>query len=558
MPMLRTALFEDNHIHSTYSDGKLTIAEILEYNALHNRLDLTISDHVNMKTGWFPAYAKEITELRRKYRDFQVRIGCEVKILENGTLNTTREILDAAETVIGSVHHFTGIKAMDKGELLEKEYELTKMLARHPDVDVLGHPFSMCKRFYNLDAPKEYVEDVYAMCVKNGVKFEFNDKQSLGSIHTFVSDEIAKGNIHHFSFGSDLHELAEELGDAAFALVAPITVLVTGAGAGVGQSILKALKLSNVRTRIIAVDMDPLAAGLYRADAAHVIPAAKDPRYIETLRKICMAEHVELLLIGTDVELEILARSRDEFEKETGAKIIVSHPDTIAIADDKWKTAEFLESHDLPFVRSALPDSVDDLIRDAGFPLAVKPRVGARSVGFQIVKDEKSLRTLLKTMKNAVVQEYLRDDDGEYTCGGFFYEGECYGVISMQRWLRSGDTYKAIARRDPKMEKFIEEVGKKLKITGPCNFQLRKSGGTFKIFEINCRFSGTTGAASALGFNVVNVLLQKIFFDRPLRRLSFRESYIFRYWNEVLAPVAQAEAMMRGHAEKPQSFLNVF
>lgn len=147
MPTLRTVLFEDNHIHSTYSDGELTIAEILEYNDLHDKLDITISDHVNMKTGWFPSYAKEINELRRKYHDFQVRIGCEVKILEDGTLNTTREILDASETVIGSVHHFVGIRAMNKEELLEKEYELTKVLARHPDVDVLGHPFSMCKRF---------------------------------------------------------------------------------------------------------------------------------------------------------------------------------------------------------------------------------------------------------------------------------------------------------------------------------------------------------------------------------------------------------------------------
>lgn len=558
MPALRTAIFEDNHIHSTYSDGKLSIAEILEYNDLHDKLDITISDHVNMKTDWFPAYAKEIKELRSKYRDFQVSIGCEVKILEDGTLNTTREILDASETVIGSVHHFSDIKTMNKEELLEKEYELTRMLARHPDVDVLGHPFSMCKRFYNLDAPKEYVQDVYDACVKNGVKFEFNLKQSLDSVRTLVASEIAKGNISNFSFGSDLHESADELGNSAFALAAPVTVLVTGAGAGVGQSIMKALKLSKIKTRIISVDMDPLAAGLYRADSAYIVPSARDPKYIGALKKICVSEHVELLLIGTDVELEILARSRDEFEKATGTKVIVSHPDTIAIADDKWKTAEFLESHGLPFVRSALPDSADDLIRDAGFPLAIKPRVGARSVGFQIIRDETTLRNLLKARNDVIIQEYLPEDDEEYTCGGFFHEGACYGVIAMKRWLRNGDTYKAIARREPKMEKFIEEVGKKLKITGPCNFQLRKSGGAFKIFEINCRFSGTTGAASALGFSVINALLQNIFFGRALRRLSFRESYVFRYWNEVLAPVAQAEAMMRGHAEKPESFLNVF
>ncbi len=560
MPTRRQTRFEDNHMHSTYSDGKRSIAELLEYNHLHDQLDLTISDHVNTKTDWFPKYVAEIKELRKKYPDFTVRIGCEVKILEDGTLNTTREILDASETVIGSVHHFTNIKSLKKEELLEKEYELTQMLAAHPDVDVLGHPFSMCKRFYNLDAPTEYVEKIYTLCVKNGIKFEFNEKQSLSSIHTLVRREITKGNIGNFSFGSDLHDHAEELGDAAFALAEPITVLITGAGAGVGQSILKAVKLSKVKTRTIFVDMDPLTAGLYRTDAAYLVPAAKDPRYIEALKKICKDERVELLLIGTDVELEILSKHREGFEKETGTTVIVSPPEAIAIADDKWKTVKFLEANNFPAVRSALIEDVDELIRDVGFPLVIKPRVGARSIGFQIVRDEPTLRTLLQTHKDMIIQEYLpaEADDGEYTCGGFFFDGECHGVISMKRWLRNGDTYKAVALHDPDLAQFIARVGKALKINGPCNFQLRKSGGEYKIFEINCRFSGTTGAASALGFNVVNALLQKIFFDRPLRRLSSRPSYVFRYWNEVLVPLEQVESMKQGCLKKPESSLNTF
>lgn len=556
MPTQRTMVFGDHHMHSVYSDGKHSIADILEYNNLHDRLDLTISDHVDMKTDWFPRYCEEIRTLRKNYPGFTVRIGCEVKILEDGTLNTTKEILDAAETVIGSVHHFTNIKSLKKEELLEREYELTKMIALHPDVDILGHPFSMCDRFFRLAPPREYVEEVYALCIKNGIKFEFNAAHARGALRELVTEEIAKGNVDHFSFGSDMHEHLDELGNAAFALAEPITVLVTGAGAGVGQSILKALAASKVNTRVIAADMSPMAAGLYRANAAVLIPGAEDPGYVAALEKICMDEHVELLLIGTDTELHVLAPVRAAFEEKTGTKIIVSDPETIAIADDKWETTEFLRTHDFPHVRSALADTVDAFLKQESFPLIVKPRIGARSIGFAVVKDEAALRGALKERSDLIIQEYLSAEEEEYTCGAFFWEGECYGVIPMKRWLRNGDTYKAMSMHLPDLEQFIERVGKALSITGPCNFQLRRAGDEWKIFEINCRFSGTTGAASALGFNVVNALLHTLFFRRPLHRLGFTESYIFRYWNEVFVSIEDVQTMGTGRLEGAHSSLN--
>jgi|GEM_PF-147967 len=557
MSTTRQTLFEENHMHSIFSnDGKHSIEQIFEYNLLHDQLDLVISDHVDKNTDWFSGYVEEIKRLREKYPQFMIRIGCEVKILEDGTLNTSKEILDASEVVIGSVHHFSNIKTMSSAEMIEKEYELSMMLAKHPEVDVLGHPFSMCNRFHKTAPPMEYVKNVYDLCKKNGIKFECNSKQAIGAVRELIESEIAKGNTQHLSFGSDVHEQLNEIGDAAFAFVDPVTVLVTGAGAGIGQSIIKSLKNSLVRTRIISVDMSPVEAGLYRSDAAYVVPGANDPAYIKALQDICTAEHVDLLLIGTDVELGVLAENKETFERETGTHIIVSDPKTIEIADDKWKTMEFLESNNFPHIRSALADTVDDFLRDVQFPLVVKPRCGARSIGFHVVKDESTLRTILKEHTDSIIQDYLPEEDEEYTCGGFFYDNECYGVISMKRWLRDGDTYKAIARNNPKLEQYIERVGKALSITGPCNFQLRHSGGEYKIFEINCRFSGTTGAASALGFNVVNALLQKMFLGRSFHRLAFRESYVMRYWNEVFASLDTVETMTQGHIENPDSSLN--
>lgn len=540
---MKKIVFEDNQFHSTYSDGSFTPQQIFDYNQLHDRLDLTITDHVDKNTDWFERYIADITALRKNYPDFSIKIGCEVKIIdESGELNTTDAILKAAEVVIGTVHHFPGIKSLVLEELIEKEFILTKLLAENKKIRVLGHPFSMVTRFYKADVPDAYVRTIYDCCVRNGIKLEYNQKNCPPSVRRLVIAEIAQGNIDHFSFGSDMHHNLAELGNSAFDVVDPVNVLVTGAGAGVGHSIIKALKLSAIKTNIIAADCDYRAAGLYRADAAYLIPRFNNPQYVARMIEICNQEKINLVFIGTDVELPALAKNKEAIESTTTATVVVSDAETIALADDKWETIQFLKKYNFPHPKTWLASTMKQSLKEITFPVVVKPRVGARSIGFRIAQNEPQLEQYVTQTDNAVIQEYLADDESEFTCGAFFWDGKCYGVITAQRWLRSGDTYKAHFYHDAELTDFISQVGAKLNITGPCNFQLRKTADGPKIFEINCRFSGTTGAASFLGFNVVNTLIQQVMFDRPMQPLSFKESFMLRYWNEVfVAPEAMAQ-----------------
>ena len=551
---MRTIRFEDNQFHSTYSDGSFSPKEIFEYNQFHHRLDLTITDHVDKNTDWFGRYVEDIQELRKNYPDFSIKIGCEVKIVdERGELNTTDEILKQAEVVTGTVHHFPGIKSLGLEALIEQEFILTKLLAENKKIDVLGHPFSMVKRFYKADVPEAYVREVYERCVKNGIKLEYNQKNCPASVRKLVVSEIAKGNIKNFSFGSDMHHDLSELGNSAFDVADPVTVLVTGAGAGVGQSIIKALKLSAIKTRIIATDAQEKAAGLYRAHAAYLVPRCDDSGYTARLVAICNRENVDLLFPGTDVELPVLARERTAIESETRARVIVSDEPTIQLADDKWETVQFLKKNQFPYPKTWLAGDVNQALETIALPVVVKPRHGARSIGFHVVQTTAELQEQLAAMPDAVVQEYLADDDSEHTCGAFFWDKKCYGVVTAQRWLRSGDTYKARFYHDQKLASFIEQVGAKLGLHGPCNFQLRQTASGPVIFEINCRFSGTTGAASYLGFNVPSALIERLVFNRPLKPLGFRESFMLRYLNEVLV---EPDAMERLRADESLTEVN--
>ena len=132
-------------------------------------------------------------------------------------------------------------------------------------------------------------------------------------------------------------------------------------------------------------------------------------------------------------------------------------------------------------------------------------------------------------------------------------------MLCGQRWLRNGDTYKANFKSDLKLEAFIAKVGEKLNLFGPCNFQLRKTKRGPVIFEINCRFSGTTGAMSYLGFNVANALVQILCLKRPPSNLYFKEAYMLRYWNEVFVNEAQMDALNKdGELVDPKADTNVF
>lgn len=553
-------VFQDNQFHSTYSDGDFTPQQIFDYNQLHDRLDLTITDHVDKNTNWFADYVKEIKKLRQKYKDFTIKIGCEVKIIdESGELNTTKEILNQAEVVIGVVHHFSNIKSLTPEELIKKEFELTKLLAQNKKIDILGHPFSMVTRFFNADVPKEYVKEIYELCRKNKIKFEYNKKTAPASVKELVLEEIAQGNVDNFSFGSDMHDDLKKLGESGFDIAEIVNVLVTGAGAGVGQSIIKALKLMNIKTNIVAVDADHKTAGLYRANTAYTVPRFADQNYLPKIIEICQKEKIDIMFVGTDVELTVLAENKEKIESATAAKVIVSDPETIKIADDKWQTFEFLKANNFPRAKTWLAKDINQALEEISFPAVVKPQIGARSIGFNIVNNPEELTQKIKEIENPIIQEYLADENSEYTCGGFFYEGKSYGMITAQRWLRAGDTYKAHFYHDQELERFIEKIGSKLKITGPCNFQLRQTKNGPTIFEINCRFSGTTGAASYLGFNVVNALIQKIIFTRPLKPLDFKEAFMLRYWNETFIDPDQVRTLAdQGVLKNPQAEINSF
>jgi len=320
-------------------------------------------------------------------------------------------------------------------------------------------------------------------------------------------------------------------------MTAPLPVLVLGVGGNVSQGILKALAMGSLPCRVVGACVSPLSYGLYTADAAYVSPAARDPAFVPWLVDICRREGVRAVLSGVEAVLTVLAVHRAEIERETGAHVIVSDPDVLAIGDDKLGTARWLAA--------------------CGFPLIAKPRAGKGYAGVLVLHTPADL-AYATAQPAYLVQEYLGSDDTEYTAGCYSdRDGRVRGVIAMRRELQEGTTYKAEVGDYPAVRAETRRIAAALRPMGPSNVQMRVADdGRPVCFEINVRFSGTTPMRAHFGFNDVEAALRHYVLDEPAVDLpDITSGVALRYWNEIYVdPTAVATLRQTGELADPHAF----
>lgn len=315
-------------------------------------------------------------------------------------------------------------------------------------------------------------------------------------------------------------------------------VLVSGAGALLGQGILRSLKNSANKYHMLAADPNPLSAGLYWQNDRFLLPMANDKTFISELIQLLQHTQPDVFIPGTDAELPILAHYKVEIEQKTQTKILVSSREVVEIADNKLVTAKFFERSGFSFPMTADQNDsqkVAAIVQECGFPLIIKPMRGARSIGIIVVNSQTQLETELAKCSGCIVQEYLSDDGGEFTAGAVVFESKCDAVIVMKRDLRDGNTYRATVVQDPVLERTVRQWGEKLGPLGPANFQFRiNRNNEPTVFEINGRFSGTTPLRALVGFNEVEMVLQKMVHDTTILQPVVQNKTILRHWSETV------------------------
>jgi putative hydrolase len=130
----------DLHCHTDWSDGGATVLAMAEAARARGYEYLAITDHsprIVVTNGLGPerlaAQRRLIDEANATLTGIAVLQGCEVDILEDGSLDLPDEALAALDLVIASPH----VKLrMERGQMTERMLRAVE----HPRVTMLGHP----------------------------------------------------------------------------------------------------------------------------------------------------------------------------------------------------------------------------------------------------------------------------------------------------------------------------------------------------------------------------------------------------------------------------------
>jgi len=130
----------------------------------------------------------------------------------------------------------------------------------------------------------------------------------------------------------------------------------------------------------------------------------------------------------------------------------------------------------------------------------------------------------------------------------------------MNREMRfGGHTTKAIIKDNYEINSFISRIAETLNPFGPCNFQSKVINNVPYVFEINCRFSGTTALCSLVNFNNVEACIRKILLNEQIKPLIPLHGVVLRYFNEVFVPFSEIqEISLNGFLQQSRSEINKF
>ena len=305
-------------------------------------------------------------------------------------------------------------------------------------------------------------------------------------------------------------------------------LLITSVGSGVGHAILAALRRTDGPWYVVGVNSVAFCAGPFDCDSAWLVPPAAERAAFEArLLEVVKTERPALILPGRDDDLPVLAAMRERLAK-LGAFSLVGSAEAVDICNDKYRTAKVFGAAGLPFTETAARrEEIEELLVSCGFPLIAKPRRGYGSRGVRVLFDRDELEAALASGSEMVVQEYLvpgswnkargeitradveRDgilrQEGEMRVNVFLgRDGKALGAIATCHDLVHGLAHTGEVLDEPAFEAVAREGAELLGrhgLIGPCSIDGQQlADGSWRLYEVNARCTGSSGIRAAFGF----------------------------------------------------------
>jgi putative hydrolase len=171
---LRAALRGDCHVHSDWSDGGSSIAQMAATAKALGHEWAALTDHSprltiakGLSADRLRRQLDVVAQVSEQLAPFRLLTGIECDILEDGTLDQEDELLAELDVVVASVHS----KLRMPGEQMTRRMVRA---VRNPLVDVLGHCTGRLLSGRRRPVSEFDADEVFAACAESGTAVEIN------------------------------------------------------------------------------------------------------------------------------------------------------------------------------------------------------------------------------------------------------------------------------------------------------------------------------------------------------------------------------------------------
>lgn len=256
-------------------------------------------------------------------------------------------------------------------------------------------------------------------------------------------------------------------------------VLLTGAGGPAGRALYPQLIAKGVR--VTRVDMVP-GIGVGQ------VPAARDPLFLKAISQIIASEGIDAIIPTVQEELPVFARAI------LPIPVLISSPDAVDTADDKWLTYHVLNRAGVATPISSTPESINtEILETMGERVISKPRMGRGGRGVTVHENPHSWE-LAELPEGTIIQEFA--GGVEYAPNVFISPNRTECVVLQKTELAHGIHGNAVSTEvvdDQEIADLAIKAAKTLGIFGPADVDIRrKDNGEPVVLEINARFGANS------------------------------------------------------------------
>jgi carbamoyl-phosphate synthase large subunit len=216
-------------------------------------------------------------------------------------------------------------------------------------------------------------------------------------------------------------------------------VLVTSAGSGASNSLVRSLRAGRAGISILGGNDDRFVLAKSDADGRYLLPSPAAPHFAASMRRLVDTDGVDLVIPVTDGDVALLSALRADL----GDRVFLPAGPTVAVCQDKYELTEVLRGAGVPAPRTLPVREVGDIAAIfEQFPpgrLWCRIRTGSGSVAALPVVDPGQARSWIEywaSMRGVPVEwftlsEYLPGRD--FACQSLWREGRLVLIKTGER-----------------------------------------------------------------------------------------------------------------------------